>query len=107
MISGIRKILRMRTACFLCFTNGKPIEECCIKDVSTREYTPGHGRKQRAFLCEWFDGKFPVGGGEEATALRDKRLKEAKRLRENALDRERKVLNKKRAKLAKLAEKTQ
>ena len=52
----------------------------------------------RAFLCERFDGKFPVGG-EEATALRDSRLKEAKRLRENALQ----VVNYKRAKLAKLA----
>ena len=52
----------------------------------------------RAFLCERFDGKFPVGD-EEATALRDSKIKEAKRLRENALQ----VLNKKRAKLAKLA----
>ena len=89
---------QVENTCFLCFTNGQPIEECCIKDVATREYTPGHGRKQRAFLCEWFDEKFPADG-EEATALRDRRLQEAKRLRENA----RQALNYKRAKLAKLA----
>ena len=80
---------------FYTTTNGQPIEECCIKDVATNNYTPGHGRKKRAFLCEWFDGKFPVGD-EEATALRDNKIKDAARLRALAL----KDLSK-RAKLAK------
>ena len=75
---------QVENTCFLCFTNGKPIEECCIKDVSTREYTPGHGRKQKGFLCEFFDGKFPTGDAA-ANALRERKIKDAARLRGNAM----------------------
>ena len=84
-----------RNTCFLCSTNGQPIEECCIKDAAC-EYTPGHGRNKKAVTCTWFDGQFPAGG-VVANAQRDSKIKDAARLRAHAL----KYFRKKRAKLAK------
>ena len=73
-----------RNTCFLCSSNGQPIDECCIKDVATGEYTPGHGRKRKAVTCANFDVKFPVGD-EVANALRKSKMDDAARLRKNAL----------------------
>ena len=82
-----------KNRCFLCSTNGRPDEECCIRNAAGK-YTPGHGRKQSTFLCEFFDGKFPAGG-VGANALRGSKIKDAARLRANAM----KVFAKKRAKV--------
>jgi len=72
-----------KNRCFMCSTNGQPNEECCIKDAAGK-YTPGHGRKQKGFLCEFFDGKFPTGDAA-ANALRERKIKDAARLRGNAM----------------------
>ena len=58
-----------RNTCFLCSSNGQPIDECCIKGVATGEYTPGHGRTRKAVTYASFDVKFPVGD-EVANAMR-------------------------------------
>ena len=69
-----------RNTCFLCSTNGQPIEECCIKDAAGG-YTLGHGRKQKgqAVTCTWFDEKCPAGDAA-ANGLRKIKIEDAARL---------------------------
>ena len=80
---GVVTEAETKNTCFLCSTNGRTIEECCIKDPAG-EYTAGHGRKKTAVTCTWFDEKFPAGDAG-ANALRASKTKDAVRLRGNAL----------------------
>jgi hypothetical protein len=80
---GVVTEAETKNTCFLCSTNGRSIDECCIKD-GVGEYTFGHGRNKAAVTCTWFDEKFPAGDAE-ANALRASKTKDALRLRGNAL----------------------
>jgi hypothetical protein len=80
---GVVTEAETKNTCFLCSTNGRSIDECCIKD-GVGEYTFGHGRNKAAVTCTWFDEKFPAGDAE-ANALRASKTKDALRLRRNAL----------------------